>query len=30
LQHQPDRFPPNSDGVVINDPDSKPDPIVHQ
>jgi len=30
LQHQPGRFPPNSDGVAINDPDSRPDPIVHE
>ena len=30
LQQQQNNTPPNSDGTAMNDPDSKPDPIVHQ
>lgn len=30
LQQRPNNMSPNSDGVAINDPDSRPDPIVHQ
>jgi subtilisin family serine protease len=29
LLQQPNNTPPNSDGTAINDPDSRPDPIVH-
>ena len=30
LQQRPNNRPPNSDGFAIDDPDSKPDPIVHE